>query len=291
MKIWPQCIPCIMKVRLNEILESPLSNEEKIVAMKRFIEKITPYISSNASTVRLATIGFRIVKQLTGMEDPYKEYKILSHRTARQILEKIKYRVEKLEGYEKFRQLAILSINSNMLDPGTPYNFTPTQLEKILFDDNLKIDDTREIYEMIKSAKSIVYLLDNCGEAIFDLLLVEFISDIITAKIYVVAKGKPYQNDVLYSDAINIGFPKYSLLLSTESDAAGPFPDEISEETMKIIHNADLAISKGMANYEAYLDEPYSKNIAFLLKAKCVPVASSLGVKQGDSVAYLKILK
>ena len=291
MRIWPQCIPCIMKVRLQEIQDTPLQNDQKIEAMTKFIEKIQQYISPDASTVRLATIGFRLVKELTGVEDPYKIYKEESTMIASNILGKIKERISGLKGYKKFRQLVLLSINSNMLDPGTPYNFTPDELEQILFDDNLKIDHTKEIFQEIFTVNEIIYLLDNCGEAVFDLLLVKFIRENTSAKIFVVAKGKPYQNDVLYSDALRLGFQKYALLLSTESDAAGPFPDEISKDTMEKIKNADLVISKGMANYEAYLDEPYSKNIAFLLKAKCIPVATSLGVNPGDSVAYFKKLK
>ncbi|OYT30751.1 MAG: hypothetical protein B6U94_05510 [Thermofilum sp. ex4484_79] len=286
MRIWPHCIPCLTKVRLNEILKLPISDEKKIAAMARLMNETSKYIHSDSSTVKLATLSFRMVKEFSGVDDPYKSYKEESNRIASSLLERVREKIEIARGFEKFRKLVILAINSNMLDPGTPYNFTPRQLEQVLFDPNLKIDDTKKIYSKFFQVSSIVYLLDNCGEALFDLLLVEFLAENVSADIIVVAKGKPYQNDVTYNEALKLGFQEYAKVLSTESDAAGPIKGFISDRVLEEISNADLVISKGMANYETFLDEPFSNTVAFLLKAKCVPVATSLRVKPGDSIAY-----
>ncbi|MGC9086365.1 MAG: hypothetical protein ACP5IT_09260, partial [Thermoproteota archaeon] len=65
MKITPQCIPCILNVRLGEILKSNLSEEEKIEAQKKLIKRYTKTIKKEESTVRIATLAFREVKKLT----------------------------------------------------------------------------------------------------------------------------------------------------------------------------------------------------------------------------------
>jgi uncharacterized protein with ATP-grasp and redox domains len=49
------------------------------------------------------------------------------------------------------------------------------------------------------------------------------------------------------------------------------------------MEEADLIIAKGMANFESLGDTRY-RPIAFLLRAKCDPVAKAVGANKGDNV-------
>ena len=62
--------------------------------------------------------------------------------------------------------------------------------------------------------------------------------------------------------------------------------EELPDETLKRLENADIIIAKGMANYEC-LSEAEFKPIAFLLTAKCEPVAKDIGVEVEDMVAMV----
>ena len=53
------------------------------------------------------------------------------------------------------------------------------------------------------------------------------------------------------------------------------------------LHESDLVISKGMANYECLSEMMGLAPRAYLLRAKCEPVASSLGARKDDNVAML----
>ena len=78
-------------------------------------------------------------------------------------------------------------------------------------------------------------------------------------------------------------------LVETGSDAASIFMNELGKEAKDTLKTADLVIAKGMAHYE-YLSDKLNllgKPVLFLLRAKCRPVASSLGVRVGDYVAKL----
>jgi uncharacterized protein with ATP-grasp and redox domains len=61
---------------------------------------------------------------------------------------------------------------------------------------------------------------------------------------------------------------------------------ELPAETMRATKEADVIVSKGMANYESLSDEGF-RPIAYLMRAKCEPVARSIGVKKGWNVAKL----
>ena len=51
---------------------------------------------------------------------------------------------------------------------------------------------------------------------------------------------------------------------------------------------AGVLITKGMANYESLSDRKLAVPTVFLLRAKCVPVASSLNVPVGTNVVRVK---
>jgi uncharacterized protein with ATP-grasp and redox domains len=62
---------------------------------------------------------------------------------------------------------------------------------------------------------------------------------------------------------------------------------KIGDELREEMDTARLIIAKGMANFESLGDEELAVPVAYLLKAKCVPVASELSVKVGSNVAKM----
>ncbi|HDH07295.1 MAG TPA: DUF89 family protein, partial [Thermoproteales archaeon] len=132
---------------------------------------------------------------------------------------------------------------------------------------------------------------DNAGEAVFDKLLVKYIVEDLGKKVTVVAKSCPYQNDVTFSEALELGFDEVAEVLGTGSDYAGLFYGTYTREVKNTIRESYLVISKGMANYEALFYKPLEKTTAFLLKAKCDPVAHTLGTVKGSNIAFLRPLR
>ncbi len=66
----------------------------------------------------------------------------------------------------------------------------------------------------------------------------------------------------------------------------GIFLDDISPELQKKMKEVDLVISKGMGNFETIseFEDKLKGRLVYLLRAKCAPVARSLGVEKGDLV-------
>lgn len=283
------CLRCIVSVRLREIIESNLQEYERTIACCELLRYIAKIVESNPRGLitYIASLAFRRVKELVRDEDPYIDYKILSEQLAIKASKLVRDRLKHTSGYVKFKMLVVASINANSIDPGiASYEFRAEQLEELILNDNLAIDHTQDVYEIVKSADTIVYLLDNCGESILDKLLIEELRR-LGAHVYAIVKGGTYQNDVTLRDALRIGLDSVAELISTESDFSSLIPGTYSRYVSEVLKRADLVISKGMAHYETLSELKLERPTLFLLRAKCKPVANSLGIRVGDNVAKL----
>ena len=285
LKIWPRCIPCIYDVRVREILESKLEDEEKIEALREFTRYFADLITPGASTIVLATIGFRKVKELLEEEDIYREFKEKSYRIALSVIEDVRKEALSKNGYEKFLYLVKASIAGNILDPGAPLGKGPENFLETVRGLKLARDETRKLYEQLEKASKVTFLLDNAGEVVFDALLLEELKN-MGLSLDIVAKSLPYQNDVTVEEIRRIGLDRFGRILGTGSDAGGIIRGMISEEVFKSMEEADLVISKGMANFESFLDETPRARIFVMLVAKCLPVAIAAGIEPGEAAAF-----
>jgi uncharacterized protein with ATP-grasp and redox domains len=75
-------------------------------------------------------------------------------------------------------------------------------------------------------------------------------------------------------------------VITTGMFAVGVDVHRMGDRLRREMEEADLIISKGMANFESLSDAPY-RPIAYLMKAKCAPVADAVGAKEGDNVVRL----
>ena len=288
MRIRAECIPCLLRVRMNEILESNLPEEEKLKAELELLNFFSKNVSPQSSTIELASKCFSLVKKLLKNPDPYKEYKIRSNYIANSLIPTVLSQIKETSGYKRLRSLLIVSINANILDPGAPpFTRNLNELKSKLLNYELTLDDTQRILDVVRRSRRIVYLLDNAGEAVFDKLVVEELAK-AGKEIIVVAKGGAYQNDITYEEVIEMGFNEVARVLSTKSDYAAVLLGRVSDEVSRMIVSADLIIAKGMANYEAFLYTPPPPPVAHLFIAKCRPVADTLGISVGSKVALLR---
>jgi len=283
-KIWPQCIPCIYSARAREVLAAKnLTEEEKVYALAALaveLSRADPY----SSTIRLATETYRFVKQKVRDPDPYRDYKRESNRLVEErLLPLLRERAVRLTGCERFREFLAASIAANSLDPGVP------GYEKLEVDLDVRLgrDDSREAYELLSGARRVAYVLDNAGEALVDLEVVKLLRS-MGLEVWVLAKSRPYQNDVVVDEAVELGFAEHARVIGTGSDAAGPLPGELSEEALEALTAADVVVAKGMAAFEAFEEWALPKPVVHVLRAKCTPVAAAVGVRAGEGAIALR---
>lgn len=142
------------------------------------------------------------------------------------------------------------------------------------------INMTEKLHSEIIKAERVLYLGDNCGEIVFDKLLIETINH---PNITFAVRGKPVINDPTLEDAGQVGMDKVCKIISNGADAPSTLLELSSAEFVEEYQNADLIISKGQGNFEGLMEDSHP-NIIFLLIAKCSPIADLLRVEKNDMV-------
>jgi uncharacterized protein with ATP-grasp and redox domains len=284
MRMSPECVPCIYRVRTNEILASNLTDDEKIKALKEFTLHYSQVIESS-STVITAWKALRRVKEILNEDDPYREFKERSQRSAIRLARSLAEKAEELVGYERFRYLLGLSVAANLIDPGSPHGTDPEAFSEKAARMVFGRDETDRLYLLLLRCTKVTYLLDNCGEAVFDALVMRELRR-MGLKLKIIARGAPCQNDVTYGEALKLGLHEYGEVVSTGTDFVGIVPGYVSGEAIQALEWADVVISKGMANFESFLYAPPKSSVFVLLVAKCQPIARAAGVRVGEAAAF-----
>jgi hypothetical protein len=285
MKISPRCPACLLN-RVYAEAKMSTDDEEKIkLAVGEALKILAEEYPKGEINALIATKVHRKVYQVLEDEDPYRGVK----RRANQITLKHLAEIDRIvsESEDSFRAAAKAAIIANTFDYGVmghevnDTRFMDFFLEK--FKESLRIDDLHEIRKLCRG--DVVYLTDNCGEIIVDTLFMREIKE-ICKRLTVVVRGKPVISDATYEDAILAGIDKIADEILTNGDGIGIIDSELPDETRERLNNSDIIIAKGMANYECL--SGWNGKIAFLLTAKCKPVAESIGVEVGDMVAMLR---
>jgi len=292
LRLYAECIPCQIQVRYRDI--SMLINDEskRIEAMKRIVEELNSLLSSCGNRessicipTYIATELFRVVKRVSGIEDPYLKLKMEVNRKALNIYREAKEIISRLGRFRDRLLMAIkFSLIGNMLDTGV-IDYNPPNIEDLL-KKATELNVYGDIYkalELIEDSKNIAMILDNAGEAVLDKLVGEVLKN-EDKNVVAIVKGGAFQNDISINDASYAELEKsFTKVVDTGLDASSIFFDYVRKEVLDVIEESDIIISKGMANYE-YLTEVedlIKRPIIYMLVAKCWPVSIHSGVPLG----------
>ncbi len=293
LKLYAECIPCLLQVRYREIAMLFNNESERVEVMRKIVEELNKLLSffcssrENPSCVPtyIATELFRVIKKLSGIEDPYLKFKIDVHRRLIEIYVEAKEFVSRFEKYKDKLLMAIkFSLIGNMLDMGV-INYRPPEVKDLLKEVvELQIyGNVNTALKLIEKAENIAIILDNAGEAVLDRLLAEVLKS-KGKSVVAIIKGGAFQNDISIGDAYYAELEKsFSRVIDTGVDASSIFLNYIRKEVVDVIKHSDVVISKGMANYE-YLTEVENmigKPIIYMFIAKCQPVSMYSGVPLG----------
>jgi uncharacterized protein with ATP-grasp and redox domains len=279
MRSYLDCIPCFVRQAL-EAARLVGGDEHACEQVVRRVLALAAEMDLNQSPPAMGGKIHRVIRQVTGKDDPYKEIKQKFNALALRLYPDMKRLVA---GSTKPLETAVrLAIAGNIIDFGVSSSLSPAEVEEAI-DDSLKADlDIREFEKFataVKEAGRILYLCDNAGEIVFDRLLVE---QLPCEKVTCVVKGSPVINDATMEDAKITGLTEVVEVTENGSDNPGTIPETCSEDFRRRFEEADLVIAKGQGNYETLSD--VDKNIYFVLKAKCPVIARHLGCEVGTMI-------
>lgn len=239
----------------------------------------------------ISTKRDRIIRQLTGNADSYKQVKKEANQKALKLLPQAKKFV--LLGHtqqERFKKACLCAIVGNIMEFDIPgHKYTLKSLPKVIRDSakDLVIDDIDKAYEITKKANSVLFLADNAGEIVFDSLLVEQLKN-MGLKVTYVVKGGPVINDATLEDVELSNIDKLAdEVITTGADAVGLIKKYVTPEFLKIYEQAELVFAKGMGYAETITEYEYTKPHLHLFRTKCVPVANYFCVPRDKNIAKL----
>jgi uncharacterized protein with ATP-grasp and redox domains len=278
MKTSLDCIPCFFHQALESIrlvTDDETIHERLLRQVLRGVNKMDLHQSPPAMGQRM----HRLIRNLTGQGDPYREIKHRHNRLALELYPKARALVR--DSASPLETALRLAIAGNVIDLGANALLDDSHVSEVIEKAlSAPLDgDVRAFAEAVSRARKILYLADNAGEIAFDRLLLE---QMPVEKVTAAVRGFPVINDATIADAQAAGIPGLVEVIDNGSDAPGTILENCSPEFRRRFDQADLIIAKGQGNYETLSDVP--KNIFFVLKAKCRVIAMHLGCQVGSLV-------
>lgn len=281
MRTSPDCLPCFAKqaAYTAALATDSLKLQKEIVACgARLIDTFDLTLSPPENAVFL----YRMIAEQAGNSDIFANLKRISNQTVLNMLPELEHKIS--QATEPLRTAAILTLAGNIIDYGAHHDFDVHHAVDQCLNTPLAIDD---LQKDLRRAKKILYLGDNCGELVFDSLLIKQLDQQITFAV----REKPIINDALIADAVECGLDGLCRIISNGTDCPGTPLQHCSDEFKEIFSEADLIISKGQGNFETLSE--ISGSIYFMLMIKCEIVARHVAeitnrppgsIKTGDLV-------
>ena len=278
MKTYFDCLPCFIRQALDAARMATCDEKVQERVLRGVLDAAAEMELDQSPPV-MGQYIHRIIRNLSGNNDPYKKVKADFNRYALKLYPECKKVVERssfpFETAVRFAAAGNAIDFGALAEVGQPDidDFTAHSLSEPLF------GSWEALWEAARSAETILYLGDNAGEIVFDRLLIE---QLPMDKVTLAVKGRPVINDATMTDAKAAGITDLVNVIDNGSDAPGTVIEECSDIFKRYFDAADLVISKGQGNYETLSD--VEKTIFFIVKVKCRVIADHIGCEPGAFV-------
>jgi uncharacterized protein with ATP-grasp and redox domains len=285
MKLAPGCFECLRRL-IHQAAE--LATEDvwlKQTAISRAMKMLDDEFSYSQLSLGIAARIHRIVREVTRNRDPYRAMKEREMTLARDLYAQLSLRAKRSNlCKDELPGLLQLAAAANALDFFRELGAIRDDIREPV---SFVIDDSEQLAAKLKSASRVLYLADNAGELYFDLPLVKRMKRV--AQVTYAVKPSPVQNDLTIEDVRRSGLEAELERITTTGVASpGIVFSLASAQFKREFQSADLVFAKGMGHYEALSELPSEGRFFYCLKAKCQPVADSLGVPMNSYVAMLQ---
>jgi uncharacterized protein with ATP-grasp and redox domains len=278
MKASKVCYECLQRL-VHQAAELATDDEPtKARALEKGLKILSDDFSLDSVSIVVATKIHHAVKKMTGNPDPYWQMKDKEIAFARELSQTLK-----LE-HEDFASCLRFAAVGNNIDFFRPIDVIEREMKGQV---GFVIDDSELFEARLKDAGRVLYLADNAGEVFFDLPLIGWMRQ--RASVAYVVKASPVQDDVTLEDIRRMGLEaELGEIIDTGTATPGIDFSQASAEFKREFDSAGLILAKGMGYYESLSELPAEGRVFYCFRAKCQPVAASLGVPLKSYVAMLR---
>jgi len=263
------CLVCFLRQALATVRRSTTDPEEHWRLTAEVGAMLAGFDPRN-SPPENAVHYYRLIARRTGVVDPYaaekRESNIFALALESRTRELIQMEADPLLAAMQF------AINANVLDNGSQY-LLDREAALASCRQPLAINHYPALKQRIDVKANILYLADNCGEIVFDKLLVELLLA-RGCKVTVAVRHAPIINDATLDDALACGLDRLCPVITNGADLPGTSLEMCSEEFRRQFTAADCIISKGMGNFGCLSE--VGAPLFFLFIVKCTTVLAHL---------------
>lgn len=268
MKLNPYCMCCAVNKQEEKIRKFPDMDKKT-----EYMKKVMSILSSAEEQDCSPSLSVEIKKLYSEFwncpAEDYteikKEFNQLMLNVEASVEEKIRTSADPLETALLYARIG------NYIDFAALENVSQETMLKLLENENqepLSQTEYANFQTDLSTAKTLVYLTDNCGEIVLDKLAVKILKEKYPQlNITVIVRGYPVVNDATMEDAEEIGLTDIVKATGNGSNVGGTWFPGLSNEARTLLEQADVILAKGQGNFETMND--CGLNVYYLFLCKC----------------------
>lgn len=277
MKLQSDCLNCIVNMQADKY--PPDCSEEQKLEYKQKLFKVLAEAKPTESAPLLIKRIADIQVELFGKSADYTEIKRFYNQYVAEKIPVIEKHI--MQSKDPLLRAVQYSLTGNFIDFGAMKSVDNDKFEQLLENaSSIQMgEEYQKIQDELKYAKYLVVLTDNCGEIVFDKMLIRTVQRLYPdIHITVVVRGQAVLNDATMEDAMQIGLMEDCKVIGNGTNIAGTCLDLISDEARNAISVADIILAKGQGNFETLQD--CGLNVYFLFMCKCKMFSKRFRVEQ-----------
>jgi len=279
MKVLPECYVCAMRQALSACRLASDDVDFHHRAMWAAADHLARSASRDITPPEAGEGLYRMIREMSGNPDPFEDQKRKQNDAVMEIVPWLRDTVAAAD--DPLLMAVRLAIAGNVVDPGAQASF---DLEKSVLEATHGESDL-EHYPAFASALDragdVLLVADNCGEIVFDRVLIETMLESREGLAVTVAvRAGPIINDVTEKEARDVGIDGLARIISSGSEMPGTVLERTTAEFREAFEGADLVISKGQGNWETL--EDCEREAFFMFQAKCPAVAAMNSCSEGS---------
>ncbi len=283
MKLTDTCIECLLS---RVVFECEIASADRVTS-ERALSECRNYLESMRESPllhpQIASEVHRRACRIAGNPDPFRELKKKGNEQALSVCRNVR------QGLATFHDFVLAAVIGNTFDYAVKDHTVTEDFAEFFgreFSAGLDCDETDRINALLQR---VVYLTDNCGEIVFDRLLIQYLKE-HGSHVTVAVRDAPILNDATMEDALALGIDRYCDLLTTTGGGAeiGLDLDKMPADLAEAVGRCTIIIAKGMANYESLSQYEGLPPVAYLMCVKCQMIADDSGIVKGSKIAVIK---
>lgn len=264
------CRACCLRSALNKADQLPL-DPQTIEQIKKEIREAAAGCEGRESAPSMTAVLLNVIRKYQDIDAPMLEAKKRFNRLMLSVEEKV-MGIVRASG-DPIRRAIQFAMTGNYIDYGVIADVSEEKLMELMEESaGIAIPDRilQSFREEMASARSLLYITDNCGEIVMDKILIRLLREMYPdLEITVLVRGFDIQNDATREDAEDVGLTDLVPVTGNGVKVPGTPLDgslRVAPETEALIRAADVRISKGQGNFETLCGTGLNTFYMFLCK-------------------------